>query len=218
MSALWQVSAALEPANAMLASGHADVWIYRFDWDEQPAVPLIQPRVLLGAAHVLEMGFVFRDLAGEFDPFRSYTEANLPGRKEVSDAMAGYWTHFARHGTPSPVPRLGVGLGTSQDQGGLPEWRRWHADREQPRLMVFDTSADGGVRMVAHDGSVAALKNSLAKDPALRDDPRQRCELYGRMFLWSPFGGREAPLALAAFALRHGYTGALDTLKPRYWP
>ncbi|MEO5932467.1 MAG: carboxylesterase family protein, partial [Duganella sp.] len=204
MSALWQTTSALEPANAMIASGHPDVWVYRFDWDEQPAIPLIQPRILLGAAHVLEVAFVFRDLDGEFDPFRSFTAANLPGRKEVSDAMAGYWTHFARHGRP----------------GGeaLPEWRRWQADASQPRLLVFDTSADGGTRMVTHDGSIAALKTLLGQDPSMQNDPRERSELYGRMFLWSIFGGREAAAVLAAFARKHGYTGQPEMLKPTYWP
>ena len=205
MSALWQTASALEPASAMLASGHPDVWVYRFDWDEQPAVPLVQPQVLLGAAHVLEMGFVFRDLDGEFDPFHSYTAANLPGRKEVSDAMAGYWTHFARHGEP----------GVADNR---PEWRRWQQDPAQPRLMVFDTSADGGTRMVVHDASKAALKAALADDASMRNNPRERCELYGRMFLWSIFGGREAPQALAAFGSRHGYTGSTEALRPMYWP
>ena len=204
MSALWQTSGALDPASAMIASGHPDVWVYRFDWDEQPAIPLIQPQVLLGAAHVLEVAFVFRDLDGEFDPFRSFTAANRPGRKEVSDAMAGYWTHFARHGQPG---------GES-----LPEWRRWHADPSQPRLMVFDTSADGGTRMVAHDGSIAALKTLLAQDPSMQNNPRERSELYGRMFLWSIFGAREAAPVLAAFARKHGYTGRPEMLKPTYWP
>ncbi|MFZ6845279.1 carboxylesterase/lipase family protein [Undibacterium sp. RuTC16W] len=207
MSSLWQVSSALEPASAMVASGHHDVWVYRFDWDEQPAVPLIQPRLLLGAAHVLDVAFVFRDLDGEFDPFRSFTAANLPGRKEVSDAMAGYWTYFAHKGQPSS------GLG-----GYLPEWTRWSTEVSQPRLMVFDTSADGGTRMVTHDSSIAKLKATLAQDPTLKHDPRERAELYGRMFLWSIFGGQEAPHALAAFAQMQGYNGNTDELRPNYWP
>jgi para-nitrobenzyl esterase len=207
MSALWQASAALAPATAMVASGHADGWVYRFDWDEQPAVPLIQPAVLLGAAHVLDVAFVLRDLDGEFDPFRSFTPANLPGRKEVSDAMAGYWTGLARHGNP--------GLGASRM---LPEWKRWTGDASQPRLMVFDTSADAGTRMIAFDNSLAALKQTLNQDPALRDDPRERSELYGRMFLWSIFGGQEPQQALTEFARAHGYTGRAEELRPAYWP
>jgi para-nitrobenzyl esterase len=207
MSALWQAAGALEPASAMVASGHRDVWVYRFDWDEQPAIPLIAPRVLLGAAHVLDVAFVFRDLDGEFDPFRSFTAANLPGRKEVSDAMAGYWTCFAHHGQPGSGPG-----------GSMPEWQRWSSNAGQPRLMVFDTSADGGTRMVAHENSLATLKAALARDPALHGKPRERCELYGRMFLWSIFGGQEGPQALAAYAQTHGYAGRTEQLRPSYWP
>jgi para-nitrobenzyl esterase len=207
MSNLWQAACALEPAAAMLASGHRDVWVYRFDWDEQPAVPLIAPRVLLGAAHVLDVAFVFRDLDGEFDPFRSFTAANLPGRREVSDAMAGYWTHFARHGHP------GGGPDTAR-----PEWTRWSQSPDLARLMVFDTSAGGGTRMVRHDNSMARLKDTLARDPALRHASRERAELYGRMFVWSTFSRQEAPPALATFARTHGYAGNTDQLRPRYWP
>ena len=207
MSALWQAAGALEPASAMVASGHRDVWTYRFDWDEQPAVPFIAPRVLLGAAHVLDVAFVFRDLEGEFDPFRSFTAANLPGRKEVSDAMAGYWTHFARHGAPGTGPA-----------SALPEWQRWNGDASAQRLMVFDTSADGGTRMVVHENSLAKLKAALERDPALRGNPRERCELYGRMFLWSIFGGFETAHALEDYGRANGYTGPTGQLRPSYWP
>ncbi|MYM34440.1 carboxylesterase family protein [Duganella sp. FT94W] len=149
LSDLWQQKGALQPANAMLASGHDDVWVYRFDWDEQARVPLIRPDLLLGAAHVLELAFVFRDMAGEFDPFRCFSAANLPGRIEVSEAMAGYWIQFARNGQPDAGPG-----------GALPLWNRWSRDARGQRLMVFDTRADGGTRMapqpaVAHDDATA---------------------------------------------------------------
>lgn len=207
MSDLWKATCVDSPATRMLASGNPDVWVYRFDWDEQPAVPLIQPRILLGASHVLEMSFVFRDLEGEFDPFRSNTRSNLPGRKEVSDAMAGYWIQFAHTGSPER------GLGGTQ-----PEWRRWAPDRDALKLMVFDTAADGGTRMISHETSVDELERRLAADTAFDADPHERCALYARMFLWSIFTESPNSQRLAAFAGSACSKWRAEDLKPSYWP
>jgi para-nitrobenzyl esterase len=40
---LWRAIHVDEPADALLASGHSEVWTYRFDWDEAPAVPVLRP-------------------------------------------------------------------------------------------------------------------------------------------------------------------------------
>jgi para-nitrobenzyl esterase len=205
MSDLWKAVCADGVAANMLASGHRDVWVYRFDWDEQPPVPFIQPRLLLGASHVLEMAFVFRDIEGEFDPFRSNTKNNFAGRKEVSDAMAGYWTALAFKGAP--------GTGKS---GGLPEWQRWTTDAEAKKLMVFDTSADGGTRMVNEEATVAALEYRLSVDPSL--DPKEKCLLYARMFRWPIFAEGSDPERLAAFRDMHCPACRLQELKPAHWP
>jgi para-nitrobenzyl esterase len=205
MSDLWKAVCADSIATQMLASGHCDVWVYRFDWDEQPPVPFIQPRLLLGASHVLEMAFVFRDLEGEFDPFRSNTKNNLAGRKEVSDAMAGYWTALAAHGEP--------GRGKT---GGLKEWQRWSADANAEKLMVFDTSADGGTRMVSEEATVARIEYILSTDPAF--EAQERCKLYARMFRWSIFAENGDPARLDAFRNVHCPECRLDDLRPAHWP
>jgi hypothetical protein len=114
--------------------------------------------------------------------------------------MAGYWTAFARSGDPGPG------------------WRRWQADSGQARMMVFDTAADGGVRMERHDQTVDALKAALARDPDFKGGPEEKGALYARMFGWPVFGTAEAPQALAAFARKQGYTGPLDALRPAHWP
>ena len=43
LSKLWRAIHVDEPADALLASGHSEVWTYRFDWDEAPAVPVLRP-------------------------------------------------------------------------------------------------------------------------------------------------------------------------------
>jgi para-nitrobenzyl esterase len=156
------------PADAMLAGGHRDVWTYRFDWDEAPRVPVIRPDLLLGAAHAMEMPFVFRDVAGEFDLFKVFTPFNRRGREAVAHAMGSAWTSFARTGQPA-LP------------GDTP-WQR-RGDAPTAESLVIDSPRDGGLRMQRAKETVEAIKQSLrasALPAALR------CRVYARTFLWTP--------------------------------
>lgn len=183
-SRAWRVLHVDAIADAMLAGGHADVWTYRFDWDEAPRIPWLRPDLALGAAHAMEMAFVFRDRAGAFDLFKVNTPFNRRGRLELVQAMGDAWTAFARRGTP----------GEAWSRRGL----------QGPDSLVFDTRADGGVRMAALRGSIAALKRELRDAPLPAD---LRCRLYARLFLWSPLfagHGSEAEYRDWAAALGHG--------------
>ena len=62
-SDLWTVRAVAGPASAIADSGFADVFAYRFDWDELPEFFGVELSKLLGAAHGFEIPFVF----GNFD-------------------------------------------------------------------------------------------------------------------------------------------------------
>ena len=95
----------------MLAGGHADVWTYRFDWDEAPAIPFVRPDLLLGAAHAMEMPFVFRDIAGEFDLFKVNTPFN---RARPRAGVAGHGRRLdhagaRRRAAPCPAAHAGRG-------------------------------------------------------------------------------------------------------------
>lgn len=207
MSDLWKASCVDAPASSMLASGNADVWVYRFDWDQHPAVPVIRPVLLLGAAHVMEIPFVLRDVDGEFDPFRCATRGNRAGRERLSGAMAGYWTSFARHGAP----------GLEQDGRRL-AWPRWNDRPGAEKLMLFDSEAGGGVRASGLRLSEAGLKEALATDPAFDGQPRERLRLYARMFMWSVFGGGGDAGEFARFAERCGLAAGSDEFRPAHWP
>lgn len=152
--------------DALLEAGHADVWSYRFDWDEAPRIPGIRPDILLGAAHAMEMPFVFRDLAGESDGFKVFTPFNRRGREAVTQVMAQAWTTFARHGEPT-----------------LPDGTAWgRRQREGPvDSLLIDSPRDGGCRMGAARETVAAIKQSLRALP-----PVLACRAYARTLLWHP--------------------------------
>ncbi len=209
LSAAWRAAHVDAPADALLASGHPDVWTYRFDWDEVPAVPFIRPDLLLGAAHAMEMSFVFRDDRGEFDIFKVYTPFNRRGREQLSAAMAGAWTALARHGAPT----LPGGQAWPRRPAVEPDDTAAGADS-----LVFDTARDGGLRMAPLRCSLQALRQGLLQGrPDLPHALRPR--LFASTFLWSPLFRPHDPAQAQALlqdyrALQQRHGGPAD---PAAW-
>lgn len=148
----------------------APVFAYRWDWDEQGrAYGLLDVSKLIGAAHAMEIPFVFGhfDLGPQSDLL--FNAANESGRIALSTKMMAYWAEFARHGDP--------GNGGRQD---LPRWSAWPTDAQPgPRLMVFASPGKGDVRMqdvfVSRD---LVLQQMQAEN--LRTE--QRCALFRATF------------------------------------
>jgi para-nitrobenzyl esterase len=118
---------------------------------------------MLGAAHVMEVPFVF----GHWDLGPNskllFDEDNAPGRLALSETMQSYWGQFAWTGSP----------GRGRD-GKLPVWSAW--DPSQPtagKYIVLDTAAGGGIRMAHEIESTSALIAELSRDPAW--DTAARC-------------------------------------------
>lgn len=172
----WRATAVDGPAAAMVAGGNPDIWTYRFDWDEEGAFLLTDLSEMLGAAHSMEIPFVFGHfkLLGTFDRF-AFTDANASGRVALSDQMMGYWARFAADGDP----------------GGTPAWTRYTVAPEAPSTMVFDSPDAGGPRMVADHETQARLVSDLFADQSLKTDAR-RCAVFDSMTLWNPgMGGMD---------------------------
>lgn len=184
-SQAWRSMHVEGPADAMLSGGHGDVWTYRFDWDEAPAVPFVRPDILLGAAHGMEMAFAFRDTVGELDIFGVNTRFNRPGRDAVARAMGDAWTSFARNGVPA-LP------------GGV-QWQRCTQGTGAETLLI-DSPAGGGLRMDAVRQDIASIKQSLRLSPQFMSGA-SRCRTYARVFLWSPlFAGHGSEKEYAKLA------------------
>lgn len=168
----WKATAVDAPALAMTAGGHAKVWTYRFDWDEEGSVGLTDLSQMLGAAHSMEIPFVFGRfvLLGRFDQF-AFTRDNAPGRLKLSDQMMGYWARFAATGDP------GAGV-------GAPPWTPYTVEAGRPNTMIFDTAADGGVRMIVDRETQPQVVADLFADPTLKTDA-QRCAVFAAMATWN---------------------------------
>ena len=169
-SAMWKAIGADEPASAMLSAGHRDVYVYRFDWDEVPSNWLMDFQSLLGAAHGLEMPFVFYDVDNEmtYMPIDLIDEDNLAGAEPLARSMSSYWGQFAHTGAPA--------RGRAND---LADWSRWHADGD---YMVFDTSEDGGIGL--QDGALdrAGVFRKLAQDSTALGGQQGVCLAYTNLF------------------------------------
>ncbi|MEO0549092.1 MAG: carboxylesterase family protein [Pseudomonadota bacterium] len=156
-SRLWRIRAVDRPAKLMRAAGHDAVYAYRFDWDEGGAFMQMDLSKMLGAAHGLEIPFVFNrfQLLGTADAIL-FPAATLETRETLSRSMGAYWGSFAR-GKP-PISE------------GDPVWPVYG---DNASLIYFDTPQDGGIRVEAGNDSVAELMADLQAET--RVDDAERC-------------------------------------------
>jgi len=162
----WKLIGADAPAAAMRRAGLDDVYVYRWDWDEEPSFLGTDLSEMVGAAHGFEIPFVF----GHYDlgprANRFWTDDNRAGRDVLSGQMMSYWAEFARTGRP----------GKGRD-GDLPEWTPYALTPGEPTYIVLDTTADGGVRMSTDRPTSADVLAMIATDPNLEGT---RCEVAWR--------------------------------------
>ena len=169
LSKLSKADAADGIARAMYGSGARDVFVYRFDWDEEPTVLGSDLSRMLGAAHGMDIPFVFGNFVFGEGTDRIFTAENEPGRLALSAAMMSYWTQFAKSGRPV------TGAGDA-----VPEWPAWD---EGGRFLVLDTEAGGGIRPSAETVSREGLLAAIESDPRLADR-RLRCIVYHDLARW----------------------------------
>lgn len=164
---LWKAQGADQPLAALRKGGRSDIWGYRFDWDEEGKILWLDLGQLIGAAHAIEVLFVF----GATD-LGKWTDTLLPNHaaaERLSSEMRGYWTQFARTGIP----------GRGGDPARL-EWQAWG----DGQYILFDTEASGGLRMADETVSVPSVVARLETDARPRN-LEERCALLGGLVVWS---------------------------------
>ena len=162
----WKAAAVDELANHFKRSGNPNVYTYRFDWDEEPSILGFDLSKALGAAHFLEVPFVFGTFQSGQDLDAVFP--NDEAQEKLSQAMMSYWAEFAEHGNPS--------------KGGtdyLPEWSSWQTDGKTS--IILDTDLDDGIHMDTTEMTLSALKEELLADDSF-NRPETRCEIYATLF------------------------------------
>jgi len=164
-SRMWKATGADGPAAALRRS-QPKVFVYRFDWDEEPTVLGADLSKMLGACHGFEIPFVF----GHFNLGRAgriiYDEKNLAGREALAKSMMSYWAAFAKNGDP------GRGL-----DGTLPAWTAWDdSTATAPKYVLLATPKGGGIRMTNEIETPEKVVAAVDADPRLVT-PAERCEV-----------------------------------------
>ncbi len=169
-SLMWKATGVDEPASAMRAVQGSSVFAYRFDWDGEPDLLWIRTSRLLGAAHALEIPFVFGrlELFGRgvlFDP--DHHERDMA----LSRAMTSYWTQFAATGDP--------GRGR---EGTLPRWEPWSPGPGH-KFVLLDSEDGGGIRMGSEPLTRAGLIDRVAADDRF-EGVAERCAVWKGFVEW----------------------------------
>ena len=175
---MWKALGVDEPAAAMRSVQGPSIYAYRFDWDEEPKLLWSDFSKLFGAAHGLEIPFVF----GHFDLGWAtrflFDEEKRAGFDDLSKSMMSYWAEFAYNGDPA----------RGRD-GTEPHWTAWDDSAEgAAKFIVFDSEEGGGLRMAADGVTQDEVIERVATDPRF-EGWRERCEVYrgfvGRVALMS---------------------------------
>lgn len=176
-SRYWKALGVDELARAMNATGKTDVYAYRFDWDEGADTIFADMSSLLGAAHGLEIPFVFGDFSDFFGNTLIFDDDNAASRLPLSKAMMRYWANFAADGSPGG------------DGNALAAWTPWSQGGGQ--FMVLDSADDGGVRMSDDSESVMALLAELTAETGFSDDATL-CRIYAVNNYGTPWWNEQA--------------------------
>ncbi len=188
-SRLWKALGVDEPAEAMRAAQGPSVFGYRFDWDGVPDRLWIPVNRLIGAAHALEIPFVF----GRLELFGSdimFDEAHRERDMALSRAMTSYWTQFAITGDP--------GKGR---EGTLPRWEPWSRG-EGHKYVLLDSEDGGGIRMGSEPLTRQGVIARVANDDRF-ESTAERCAVWRGFVEWKDM--TRAEYATAAEGLCAGH-------------
>ena len=173
MALSWRHGAVVLPSRFMSNNKLSKVYAYRFDWDEQPSYFGIDLPVLLGAAHAMEIPFVFKNasLLGESDDYISsimYDKDNRQVDLALSDEIGEYWVNFAYDGNPNKFP---------YDKST--KWLNWDSKNDIERFIVLDTSNDKGIAMFNNTDSADSILQGLASENIKLSE---KCYVIDKMF------------------------------------
>jgi para-nitrobenzyl esterase len=149
-----------------LSTHNPDVFTYRFDWDQQPVYPEADFKEFFGAAHTMEIPFVFNDFVGMEAFAYHFTEQNRSEREQLAQEMGEYWSEFAYTGKP--------GKGRS---GSLPQWPPWGAGSK----LLLDAESDGGVRPQQGVLTMKSIYDRFLVDESFAS-PEEKMAFYQALF------------------------------------
>ena len=119
-------------ARLQASRGHRDVYLYRFD--HRPPFPADSIYADWGAAHFVELWYVYDHLDQQPWPW-------TPADRRLADLMSSYWTNFVKRGDPNGP--------------GLPAWPRF--TKQSGKALHLDERVSAGAFPV--NGGLEAVEN-----------------------------------------------------------
>jgi para-nitrobenzyl esterase len=174
----WKVRGVDELASKLVETQGNTVFAYRWDWDEERSVLGFDMGKALGAAHGLEIAFIFGNFKSSFG-LDIYDPHRIDDRNKLSDAMMSYWAEFAYNGNP--------GKGRSGNEVAWSHWQNGSDDAD--RLLVFDTESDRGIRMSPERSTLEQIKQQFLADTSYSQE--EHCNAYQLMFRGAAFNQQE---------------------------
>jgi para-nitrobenzyl esterase len=174
----WKITGVDRLATVMRAGQGDSVFAYRFDAKDLRDFGVVDLRDLLGAAHALEIPYVFGNFPKPFSVM--YPADTHAARDALSASMMSYWAEFAYSGRP----------GRGRD-GTEKEWTGWvNEGADSQRLMILDSALGDGIRMSPERISISDLKQRLFSDTSFADQ-EEYCQAYKTLFLKADFDPEE---------------------------
>ncbi len=166
----WKVRGVDGLARIMSRVQGDNIYAFRFDWDEEAVSNGRDLSIGIGAAHSIEMAFVFGNWDVGFTPKEIlYDPSRNQARDKLSAQMSSYWANFAYTGSPDK--------GRSDNQV---EWQAWKNDDGAVKMIILDTEADGGIRMSSEEVTLQSIKTELLADTF--SSQKNHCDAYVATF------------------------------------
>jgi para-nitrobenzyl esterase len=169
--AMWRAMGADEPISLLAARSGPPVFAYRFDWDEEPKILGVDLSRLLGAAHALDLLFVFGQMDLGFANRLIFDDRESAER--LSRAMRSYWANFAYVHDPD--------RGRNED---LPDWEPWSPEPDGPKYLILDSDRDGGIEVGRDRIDQNSVLLRAERDPRIANDD-ERCAVFRNFVQWS---------------------------------
>jgi len=173
-SKAWKALMADRLSTALAVNQPDSIYTYRFDWDEEPNIMGFDISFIVGAAHGMEIPFVFAapdDTVVQSKKTFFYTSANQAGRDAMAESMSSYWVALAYEGAP------GKGMPQAQQDS---VWTPWNTEADQDKIMIFDTPEGGGTSMSPLLITMEDVRHELMAETGFPHE--LKCQVYYNIY------------------------------------
>ncbi|MBL6592431.1 MAG: carboxylesterase family protein [Flavobacteriaceae bacterium] len=151
-SRAWKIRGVDEPLRNLYFSGNANLYAYRYDWDDHRRFIIADFKELIGAAHATEIPLLTGNnkLVGDYG-FLIYPKGL--SKRFTSKNMMKFWSNFAKEGKP--------GISSNKI-----EWTQYNGKKNMPSsYIILDNRRN--LRMHQDNFSFSSLLKDLHKENAL---------------------------------------------------